>query len=175
MQIAGQFLLSRLLTILWHSYVVWVNPLTDFLDLIQASGDDDWKRVIRSKVHIFQCIWKWFQLKLWQWLGGWQWWFLSQTGSGSYLIVQGERMDDLSESNKVFISPVQLSQSNSLISKWVRHDWRGSFARMRGELFSTFSFIKSICHAPLPKIRENGVAMRVGDVYTRGKYPTHIR
>jgi len=30
-------------------------------------------------------------------------------------------------------------------------------------------------HAPLPKIRENGVATRVGDVYTRGKYPTHTR
>jgi len=27
------------------------------------------------------------------------------------------------------------------------------------------------CHAPLPKIRENGVTTRVGAVYTRGKYP----
>ena len=32
----------------------------------------------------------------------------------------------------------------------------------------------SWCHAPLPKKRENG-ATRVGDVYTRGKYPTHTR
>ena len=31
------------------------------------------------------------------------------------------------------------------------------------------------CHAPLPKIRGNGVATRVGDVYTRGKYPTYTR
>ena len=31
------------------------------------------------------------------------------------------------------------------------------------------------CHAPLPKIRENGVATRVGDVYTRGKNPTYTR
>jgi len=31
------------------------------------------------------------------------------------------------------------------------------------------------CHAPLPKIRGNGVATRVGDVYTRGKYLTHTR
>ena len=31
------------------------------------------------------------------------------------------------------------------------------------------------CHAPLPKIRENRIAMRVGDVYTRGKYPTYTR
>ena len=34
---------------------------------------------------------------------------------------------------------------------------------------------ETICHAPLPKIRGNGVATRVGDVYTRGKYPTYIR
>jgi len=34
---------------------------------------------------------------------------------------------------------------------------------------------KHICHAPLPKIRGNGVATRVGDVYTRGKYPTYTR
>ena len=31
------------------------------------------------------------------------------------------------------------------------------------------------CHAPHPKIRGNRVATKVGDVYTRGKYPTHIR
>ena len=31
------------------------------------------------------------------------------------------------------------------------------------------------CHAPLPKIRRNGVAARVGDVYTRGEYPTYTR
>ena len=31
------------------------------------------------------------------------------------------------------------------------------------------------CHALLPKIRGNGVATKVGDVYTREKYPTHIR
>jgi len=31
------------------------------------------------------------------------------------------------------------------------------------------------CHAPLPKIRGNGVATRVGDVYTRGQYPTYTR
>ena len=31
------------------------------------------------------------------------------------------------------------------------------------------------CHAPLPKIRGNGVAMRVGDVYTREKYPMYTR
>jgi len=28
-----------------------------------------------------------------------------------------------------------------------------------------------ICHAPLLKIQENGVATRVGDVYTREKKP----
>ena len=33
----------------------------------------------------------------------------------------------------------------------------------------------SSCHAPLSKIRGNKIATRVGDVYTRGKYPTHIR
>ena len=31
------------------------------------------------------------------------------------------------------------------------------------------------CHAPLPKILGNRVATRVGDVYTRGKYPTYTR
>ena len=31
------------------------------------------------------------------------------------------------------------------------------------------------CHAPLPKIRGNGVATRVDDIYTRGKYPTYTR
>jgi len=30
------------------------------------------------------------------------------------------------------------------------------------------------CHALLPKMRENGVATRVGDVYTREEYPTYI-
>ena len=35
--------------------------------------------------------------------------------------------------------------------------------------------IKGICHAPLPKIRGNGVATRVGDVYTQEKYPTYTR
>jgi len=33
----------------------------------------------------------------------------------------------------------------------------------------------NMCHAPLPKICGNGVATRVGDVYTRGKYPIYIR
>ena len=28
------------------------------------------------------------------------------------------------------------------------------------------------CHAPLPKMRENEVATRVDDVYTRGKHPS---
>jgi len=32
----------------------------------------------------------------------------------------------------------------------------------------------SNCHTPVPKIRENGVATGVGDVYTRGEYPTYI-
>jgi len=31
------------------------------------------------------------------------------------------------------------------------------------------------CHASLPKIHENGVATKVGDIYTRGKYLTHTR
>jgi len=31
------------------------------------------------------------------------------------------------------------------------------------------------CHASLPKIRENGIATRVGDVHTRGEYSTYIR
>jgi len=30
-----------------------------------------------------------------------------------------------------------------------------------------------MCHAPLLKICENGVATRVDDIYTRGKYPTY--
>jgi len=33
----------------------------------------------------------------------------------------------------------------------------------------------SSCHTLLPKIRENGVATRVGDVYTRGKYLPYTR
>jgi len=33
----------------------------------------------------------------------------------------------------------------------------------------------SDCHAPLLKIRGNGVATKVDDVYTREKYPTHTR
>jgi len=42
-------------------------------------------------------------------------------------------------------------------------------------IMSVFIYINTHCHALLPKIRENGVAMRVSDVYMRGKYPTHIR
>jgi len=37
------------------------------------------------------------------------------------------------------------------------------------------NYVDTFCHAPLPKIRGNGVATRVGDVYTREKYPTYIR
>ena len=31
----------------------------------------------------------------------------------------------------------------------------------------------SWCHTSLPKIRENGVATRVDDVYTQGEYPRY--
>jgi len=34
---------------------------------------------------------------------------------------------------------------------------------------------KKPCHAPLPKIHGNEVATKVGDVYTRRKYPTYTR
>ena len=33
--------------------------------------------------------------------------------------------------------------------------------------------INGSCCASLPKIRENGVAMRVDDIYTRGEYLTY--
>ena len=36
-------------------------------------------------------------------------------------------------------------------------------------------FCMPYCHAPLPKIRENGVATRVGNAYTQGEYLTHTR
>ena len=35
--------------------------------------------------------------------------------------------------------------------------------------------LRKPCHALLPKIHENGVAMRVGDTYTQGEYPTYTR
>ena len=34
---------------------------------------------------------------------------------------------------------------------------------------------KSSLSPPLPKLRGNGVATRVSDVYTRGEYPTYTR
>ena len=48
--------------------------------------------------------------------------------------------------------------------------------RIKSNLCRNLALIpRKPCHAPLPKIRGNGVATRVGDVYMRGKCPTYIR
>ena len=44
---------------------------------------------------------------------------------------------------------------------------------VKGLLKILRDLIPPSCHAPLAKIRRNKVAMRVGNVYTRGKYPTY--
>ena len=42
-------------------------------------------------------------------------------------------------------------------------------------LFTATGVAIGLCHAPLLKICENGVATRVDDIYTREEYPMYTR
>jgi len=47
--------------------------------------------------------------------------------------------------------------------------------KLGSEIITIRSIVRVGCHVPFLKIRENGVAMRVGDVYTQGEYPMYTR
>ena len=78
-------------------------------------------------------------------------------------------------------------QKRTVNSKWIQYQWivyvycsvitaRSSYRYESSRFMSKpGSDTKKTLSRPLPKIRGNGVATRVSDVYTQGKYPAYTR
>ena len=73
---------------------------------------------------------------------------------------------------RVYLSlvPQQVSNPSNSSVTGKRLKALGNFYSLHG-----LYLLKVLCRTPLPKIRENGVAMKVGNACMREKYPTHIR